>query len=105
MGKLSRDLKKLLRNTDPRNLIAYIEMCTGRHFDTEIAYLLGAAYKAAGTDKCFTADQIKKFRQRHVARSGSAQHNEARGLPTLGQMISARNKFPVDGEPKRRTSR
>jgi hypothetical protein len=69
LGQLSRQLKKNQRIQGIRNLLAYIWVSTkgnNGNFDTEVAYLLGSAFKAVGKQKHFTADQIKKFRQRHL---------------------------------------
>ena len=69
MGQLSRRLRRGHRVRGMRDLLAYIWLSTkgrGGNFDVEIAYLLIAAFKAVGKNKTFTADQIKKFRQRHL---------------------------------------
>jgi hypothetical protein len=74
LGQLSRQLKKDHRIQGMRDLLAYISVSTkgnNRNFDTEIAYLLASAFKAAGKDRRFTADQVKKFRQRHLPNLGS----------------------------------
>jgi hypothetical protein len=68
LGSLSRTLKKTSRNTAIRDLLAYVWLSTGQQsrFDAEIAWLLTAAHRAAGREKDFTADKVKKFRQRHL---------------------------------------
>jgi hypothetical protein len=66
LARDSRELKKNVRRRGLFNLIAYVLICTKQNFDAEIAYLLEAAHRAAGLKKHFTADQIKKFRQRHI---------------------------------------
>ena len=69
LGQLSRQLKRDLRIRGMQNLLPYIWLCTkgqDANFDAEIAYSLTAAFKAVAKDKSFTADQIKKFRQRHL---------------------------------------
>jgi len=68
LGTLSRKLKAINRVTATRDLLAYVWLST-RHvsrFDAEIAGLLTAAHRAAGRQKNFTTDRIKKFRQRHL---------------------------------------
>jgi hypothetical protein len=67
--QLSRQLKRDHRIRGMQHLLGYVWLATkgkDRKFDSEIAYLLIAAFKAAGKDKSFRADQIKKFRQRHL---------------------------------------
>jgi hypothetical protein len=66
LGMLSRQVKKSLRNRGLFDLLGYVWLQTGRNFDREIAWLLIAAHKALGQDRIFTADKIKKFRQRHL---------------------------------------
>jgi hypothetical protein len=84
-GEHSRPLKKIVRNAGIRDLIAYICMSTKGNFDAEIAYLLEAAYRAADPKiyklvvksskrgRHFTADQIKKVRQRHLTLAPSTK--------------------------------
>ena len=66
LGMLSRRIKKSLRNRGLSDLLGYVWLQTGRNFDREIAWLLIAAHEALGQDRIFTADNIKKFRQRHL---------------------------------------
>jgi hypothetical protein len=103
LGKLSRDLKKGARTRSIRSLVAYVFICTKRkrNFDAEIAFLLTAAFKSAEQKKEFTADQIKKFRQRHLLsdlqnrdRGGSRPQTLGDGKSelkrlTFGQRIAA----------------
>jgi hypothetical protein len=75
LGQLSRQLKTLVRNRGVRDLLAYVALHTrdkDLNLDREIAELLMAAFRAAGKKKDFTADQIKKFRQRHLRASPKA---------------------------------
>jgi hypothetical protein len=78
-GRDSRSLKKTVRTKAMRDLIVYVHISTNEHFDAEIAYLLEAAHRAVAPkmhkrlsktpkqETYFTADQIKKFRQRQFA--------------------------------------
>ncbi len=72
LAQLSRQLKMLVRRRGIRDLLAYVTHNThdkGNNFDKEIVGLLTAAFRAAGKKKDFTAEQIKKFRQRHLRTS------------------------------------
>jgi hypothetical protein len=69
LGKLSRHLKRVHFIQARLDLLAYVWLSTKRedgNFDTEIAYLLSAAFKAVGEEKHFTAEQISKTRQRRL---------------------------------------
>jgi hypothetical protein len=100
LGKLSRDLKRIVRNRGMRDLIAYVGMCTEEPFNSNIAYLLGAAHKAAGLEKHFTADQIKKFRQRNLAGLRIPVRDNAQDAAVTTALGST---TAVDREPKRTT--
>jgi hypothetical protein len=100
-GKHSRPLKKIVRNRGLGDLIAYVRICTKENFDAEIACLLEASYRAADPKKyklvCslakreryFTADQIKKFRQRHFA---AGQNGKLKSQGTI-ETISTDRQF------------
>jgi hypothetical protein len=100
LGKLSRDLKKIMRKRGMRDLLAYVGMCTGEHFNAEIAYLLGAAYRANGLDKVFTADLVKKFRQRHVAKPRNPERDKVQPLAVVAAVGAMRS---VGRESKSKT--
>lgn len=85
LGQLSRQLKKDQRIRGMQNLLAYIWVSTkgsNGNFDTEIAYLLGSAFKAAGKERRFTADQVKKFRQRHLTNLRGLNSTKDQSVPT-----------------------
>jgi len=50
------------------SLLLYICETTGESFDQEIAFLLTDAFEANGKSRAFSAEQIKKYRQRHIPR-------------------------------------
>jgi hypothetical protein len=84
LGQLSRQLKRDHRVQGMRNLLAYIWVSTqgnNGNFDTEIAYLLASAFKAAGKQRSFTADQVKKFRQRHLPNLAGLRRKEDSSYP------------------------
>lgn len=86
LGQLSRQLKKDHRIQGMRNLLAYIWVSTegnNGNFDTEIAYLLASAFKAAGKERRFTADQVKKFRQRHLPNPASLNSSNPQPMKRL----------------------
>jgi hypothetical protein len=108
-GVLSRKVKMIHRHTALRDLLAYVWLSTQEvaKFDAEIAHLLTASYAAAGHTELFTADRIKKFRQRNLpevrhksskplsTRHSSSSERQGQGhvedhlrRPTLGQRIA-----------------
>jgi hypothetical protein len=50
-------------------LLNHVSQTTGKSFDSEIARLLQDAYEAEGLKKTFSADQLKKHRQRWCRQS------------------------------------
>jgi hypothetical protein len=69
----AREFGKLLREHPPRQkramteyLILEVWLGTGKYHDREIACLLTNASEAAGHQRVFTEDQIKKLRQKYV---------------------------------------
>lgn len=65
-GRFSRSQVQLNRRRDIVVLMKYVRLKTGRNCDEEIARLLTDAHVAVGSKKKFSADQVKKLRQRHV---------------------------------------
>ena len=65
-GRIVRKQAQLGRMEDLGRLVAYVRHTTGRNFDNELARLLTDAHEVAGIKKQFSAQQIKKFRQRHI---------------------------------------
>jgi hypothetical protein len=66
-GEILRKQPQLIRNERIGHIAAYIRHTTGKNYNEELARLFTDAHEAAGIRrKCFTADQIKKFRQRHL---------------------------------------
>ena len=97
LGRDSTLLRKIVRKRSLRNLIAYVVSSTNRNLDAEIAYLLAAAHIAARLEKQFTADQIKKFRQRHIATPSNPRKNNLRipsALPAAGLETSFAARQP-----------
>lgn len=92
LGKESRMIGKHLRNRGLKDLTAYVWDSTGgKNFDSEIAYLLMAAYVAVGQRQVtFTPEKIKKFRQRHLQPDIIESLKPPVARKTLGQRIAER---------------
>ena len=99
LGQLSPQLRKATRNRGMRELLGYVWLRTrnsGKNFDSEITYLLSAAYKAVGREKHFTVDQIKKFRQRHLSELRKLdEFGATRGSRTDGRTMPVPNEEPI----------
>ena len=65
-GEILRKQAQLRRVEDLGILTSYVRHTTGSSFDAELARLLTDAYESIGLRKQFSADQLKKFRQRHL---------------------------------------
>jgi hypothetical protein len=81
MGSLSRGLSHRNRTYAVRCLLMYVHSTTNRNFDPEIALLLTDAYEAAGKKKCFSPEQIKKLRQRHLSETTKRRAQVKSGGP------------------------
>jgi phytoene/squalene synthetase len=81
MGSLSRGLSKRDRTYAMRLLLMYVHSTTNKNFDPEIALLLTDAHEAAGKKKCFSPEQIKKFRQRHLSETSKLRSPVKSGVP------------------------
>jgi hypothetical protein len=102
LGKQSRLLKRHVRTRGALSLIAYVRAVTKESFDTEIAYLLTAAHRATNQNKAFTADQIKKVRQRHLPTVPNRNQKYLQSSSLVGRLgIGAINNGK--SEPKRLT--
>ena len=65
LGSFSRTQAQLIRRRDLARLMWYVRQITGKNCDDVIARLATDAHVAIGSKKRFSADQIKKLRQRH----------------------------------------
>ena len=95
-----------------RRLLLYVHSTTKKNFDLQIAWLLSNAHRVAGKNKSFTAEQIKKFRQRHLpetckrgrAKSGTNFHPGAMKLARRLLGYTPASAPNVDkSKPKRKT--
>ena len=89
MGAMSRTVTRINGTMGRRRLLMSVHSITNKNFDREIAWLLSDAYEAAGRHERFSAEQIKKFRQRH--------------LPETCGRGTASAPNGVDPSPKRKT--
>jgi hypothetical protein len=65
-GEIRRKQAQLIRMENIGVLAAYIQHVTGRNYDDELARLITNAHEVVGSKKQFSADQLKKLRQRHI---------------------------------------
>jgi hypothetical protein len=66
LGGLIRLHPRLTNTFYLAGIVRYVKESTGSPHDKELADLLQAAHNAFGSEKQFSAESLKKFRQRHV---------------------------------------
>jgi hypothetical protein len=66
LGRLIRLHPRLTDNDYLARIVSYIKESTGRFHDELLADLLQAAHDTLGSEKQFSAESLKKFRQRHA---------------------------------------
>jgi hypothetical protein len=64
-GKQMRKQTQVIRNRKVGTLLNYVRHKTGMNHDDIVARLLTDAHDVVGSNKQFSADQLKKLRQRH----------------------------------------
>jgi hypothetical protein len=90
-GEIRRKQAQLIRMEKIGSLVAYIRHATGRNHDDELARLITDAHEAAGSKRQFSADQLKKLRQRHIPKR----------VPSFLEMLG--EEFAAGGKALRET--
>jgi hypothetical protein len=90
MGSISRWLSISGRTNGVRHLLKYVYVTTHKNFDFQIAFLLSDAHEVAGKKRVFTADQIKKLRQRYLPETCKGWSAKSVAQPHPGALKLAR---------------
>jgi hypothetical protein len=93
-SEILRKQAQLIRMGEIGGLVAYIQHVTGRNYDDELARLITNAHEVVGSKKQFSAEQLKKLRQRHIpkpqAETPSFLEALERQLAVAGQAFAGR---------------
>jgi phage FluMu protein gp41 len=95
-GEIRRKQAQLIRMENVGRLMAYIQHITGRNYDDELARLITNAHEVVGSKKQFSADQLKKLRQRHFPKPQAKMPSFLEALAE--QLVMAGEAAGVSGQ-------